>query len=124
MSIDSIAVLNPIPATKIDPVMAPVMIIGKPIHTIDTEKVLRRAWAGTGLCSYSSPSTCSTSCSRSSSTCSIELFEVIMFLLLYMRYRLMSHWGHSEITVRRKTQQTLPVVLLSEIQYVERKCVH
>jgi len=50
MSIDSSADLNPIPATKIEPVMAPVMIIGKPIHTIDTENVLCRALAGIALC--------------------------------------------------------------------------
>lgn len=43
----------------IDPVMAPVMIMGNPSHTIDTEKVLRRADIGTGSCSYSLPSTTS-----------------------------------------------------------------
>ena len=48
---------KPIPSTSTDPVMAPVMIIGKPIQTIVTENKLRRACAGTGMCSYSSPST-------------------------------------------------------------------
>ena len=65
---------KPIPATRIEPVMAPVMIIGNPSHTIDTENVLRRAWAGTGLCSYSSPSTCS----MFSMACSVELSIVIL----------------------------------------------
>jgi hypothetical protein len=48
MSIAIKADLNPMPATKIEPVIAPVMIIGKPIHTIDTEKVVRLADLGTG----------------------------------------------------------------------------
>ena len=48
--------LKPMPATRIEPVIAPVMIIGKPSQIIDTEKVLRRAFSGTGSCSYSSPS--------------------------------------------------------------------
>ena len=62
MSIDMNARWNPMPATRIEPVMAPVMIIGKPIHTIDTENVLRRALAGMAVCSYSSPRTRSAPC--------------------------------------------------------------
>jgi hypothetical protein len=38
-----------------EPVIAPVMIIGKPIQTITLEKSERRADIGTGVCSYSSP---------------------------------------------------------------------
>ena len=46
---------NPMPSTRIEPVMAPVMIIGKPAHTSVTENRLRRALDGTGSCSYSLP---------------------------------------------------------------------
>ena len=46
---------KPMPSTRIEPVMAPVMIMGKPIQTIVTENALRRAFIGTGSCSYSSP---------------------------------------------------------------------
>ena len=42
------ASLKPIPSTRTEPVIAPVMIIGKPIHTIVTENMLRRAAAGEG----------------------------------------------------------------------------
>ena len=49
--------LKPMPATRSEPVIAPVMIMGKPIHTMVTENMLRRAAAGTGVCSYSEPST-------------------------------------------------------------------
>lgn len=51
------ALVNPMPSTRIEPVMAPVMIIGNPIHTVVTENVLRRDAIGTGSCSYSSPRT-------------------------------------------------------------------
>ena len=46
---------KPMPSTRIEPVIAPVMIMGKPSQTIVTENALRRALIGTGSCSYSSP---------------------------------------------------------------------
>ncbi|MCY1245808.1 hypothetical protein D9M72_589830 [compost metagenome] len=61
-TIASSADRKPMPATRMEPVMAPVMIIGNPSHTIETEKVLRRFESGTGSCSYSSPSTVSSTC--------------------------------------------------------------
>ena len=42
------ALVKPMPSTRMEPVMAPVMIIGKPIQTVVTEKVERRAAVGTG----------------------------------------------------------------------------
>ncbi len=42
------ALEKPMPSTRIEPVMAPVMIMGKPIQTIVTENALRRALIGTG----------------------------------------------------------------------------
>jgi hypothetical protein len=55
MIIATSAFLNPMPSTSSDPVIAPVMIIGKPSHTMVTEKALRRALIGTGSCSNSWP---------------------------------------------------------------------
>src|ERR1700692_2440541 len=69
------ALLNPMPSTRIEPVIAPVMIIGKPSHTIVTEKALRRALAGTGSCSYS----CPRRCSICSSPCRVAAFTLMSF---------------------------------------------
>ena len=52
--------VKPMPSTRIEPVIAPVMIIGNPAHTSVTENRLRRALAGTASCSYSLPSKWST----------------------------------------------------------------
>ena len=46
---------KPMPSTKIEPVIAPVMIMGKPSQTNVTENALRRALIGTDSCSYSLP---------------------------------------------------------------------
>ena len=46
---------KPMPRTSSEPVMAPVMIMGKPSQTSVTENALRRAFIGTGSCSYSLP---------------------------------------------------------------------
>ena len=55
MSMASTASWKPMPSTSSDPVMEPVMIMGKPSQIMLTENMLRRAFSGTGACSYSSP---------------------------------------------------------------------
>ena len=55
MTIAIMADLKPIPATRIERVGAPMSLIGKQSHAIETENLLRRALGGIGSCSYSSP---------------------------------------------------------------------
>jgi hypothetical protein len=72
------------PSTRIEPVIAPVMIIGNPIHTITFENRLRRAFCGTGVCSYSAPSMWSALSSRASTV--PWVWWVMRFLRLYFAF--------------------------------------